>query len=463
VLPGGGALAYAAVAKKAGFPCRYQDTNIMTGQLNPLLQQRVVEISGRYGVGTDAAYALLDALFQNGGSMAQFNHPDLGGSGQWMQGGMTMVGDMFNNGLKAKVDGLCSELSTLLPLLPRTSGPIVGGSFQSQSQGDGRSMQWGNQQTQGGSFQMQGGGEPWPDLGPADLVGGQNDLRYAYYAAARRLVMSEGGRIRTYDTGDHHLQGVSQQQQNGVATLSFSTPYGPVFLSSFPLVEEGARAPTPAPAPTHAPAAFAPAATPGQVGAVPEAAELAGTSWLFAPGEGIASAPLTLAADGVIAGAASRQYRYWAKEGEALRFFSEDGLPSAHFDGAERDGAGTLCALSSSADAQAVLRRPAAGGDTAPTTETALTVSIPLTGGEWLLLPAGGGAPSRLQLLPDGRVEGGQANAARWRVSDGILCFLHGSGRPTIRFDRLCHQDHQWELSGTVIGQGGSSCSLKRV
>jgi hypothetical protein len=35
-----------------------------------------------------------------------------------MRGGMTMVGDMFNHGLKAKVEGkvegLCSELSQLL-------------------------------------------------------------------------------------------------------------------------------------------------------------------------------------------------------------------------------------------------------------------------------------------------------------------------------------------------------------
>ncbi len=46
--------------------------------------------------------------------MAQFYHPDLGGGGQWMRGGMTMVGDMFNGGLQVTVAGLCSELSSLL-------------------------------------------------------------------------------------------------------------------------------------------------------------------------------------------------------------------------------------------------------------------------------------------------------------------------------------------------------------
>src|SRR5271155_1234873 len=67
--------------------------------------------------------------------MALFNHAELGGSGQWMRGGMTMVGDMFNYGLKAKVDGLCSELSQLLAQQPFVPFPA---SFQSQSQGGGQ-------------------------------------------------------------------------------------------------------------------------------------------------------------------------------------------------------------------------------------------------------------------------------------------------------------------------------------
>jgi len=34
--------------------------------------------------------------------------------GQWTQGGMTMVGDMFNHRLKARVDAVCTELAFLL-------------------------------------------------------------------------------------------------------------------------------------------------------------------------------------------------------------------------------------------------------------------------------------------------------------------------------------------------------------
>ena len=78
--------------------------------------------------------AMLESLIAGGGTMAQFNHPEFGGMGQWTRGGMTMVGDMFNNALKAKVDGLCSELSDLLASEPVRWRPA---SSQSQSQSQG--------------------------------------------------------------------------------------------------------------------------------------------------------------------------------------------------------------------------------------------------------------------------------------------------------------------------------------
>jgi len=40
------------------------------------------------------------------------------GCRQWMAGGMTMVGDMFNHGLQATVSGLASDLSSLLTSTP---------------------------------------------------------------------------------------------------------------------------------------------------------------------------------------------------------------------------------------------------------------------------------------------------------------------------------------------------------
>ena len=72
--------------------------------LTPEGERIVEDIARRHGFSTDAATSLLRALAAGNGTQAQFNHPELGGMGQWSQGGMIMIGDMFNNGLKARVD-----------------------------------------------------------------------------------------------------------------------------------------------------------------------------------------------------------------------------------------------------------------------------------------------------------------------------------------------------------------------
>src|SRR4051794_13191231 len=153
----------------------------------------VQNLAHRYGVSLDAAKTLLFAVNAGGGTMAQFYHPELGGGGQWMRGGMTMVGDMFNSGLQSTVSGLCSELSSLLnsmqvfaPLPPSSQG---GGYF------GGGSNNW------------------WPnELGSPSSSGGQNDSRYAYFPNPRRLAIQRNGQVTIYDTLDHSIGGVQQQQ-----------------------------------------------------------------------------------------------------------------------------------------------------------------------------------------------------------------------------------------------------------
>src|SRR5947209_6516706 len=83
-------------------------------QLTSEGQQQVTELAQRYGVSTEAVVTLLYALMRGHGTMAQFDHRELGGRGQWMPGGMVMVGDMDNQALKARVDGLCADLASLL-------------------------------------------------------------------------------------------------------------------------------------------------------------------------------------------------------------------------------------------------------------------------------------------------------------------------------------------------------------
>lgn len=186
-------------------------------------QQKVQELSQRYGVSVDAVTTLLQAVANGNGTMAQFSHYELGGSGQWMQGGMTMVGDMFNYNLKALVANLCSELSNLLatqPFIPEVR----------------------NSNT---SFSMSNTANWWPaDLGMPNGSGAQNNIRYAYFSGTHRLALEVNGQVTVYDTLDHQIGGVSQQQGGGT-TLTFTSQYGTVYLQNLPIVSPVPLSPAP--------------------------------------------------------------------------------------------------------------------------------------------------------------------------------------------------------------------------
>jgi len=224
-------------------------------QLTEQGRQRIDELAQRYSVSADAVVTLLQSLVNGNGTMAQFNHRELGGGGQWMRGGMTMVGDMFNHGLKAKVEGLCSELSQLLAQQPFVPFPT---SFQSQSQG-------GHQRQQGGyagagSVSLfvpeapgRASGQWWPaELGFPTGSGGQNQVRYAYFNRTRRLAVELNGHVTVYDSLDHEISGVSQQQGSG-DSLIFTSQHGTVSVSSLPIVSVDG-APGNAPEPGRPPA-----------------------------------------------------------------------------------------------------------------------------------------------------------------------------------------------------------------
>ncbi len=96
------------------------------------LQQNIHELSERYSISLEAVIAMAQAVVNGKGSMAQFNIPELGGMGQWMRGGMTMVSDRSNYSLQTKVTSLCAELTLLL-----SSSPSFGKSVM-QGQGVGQ-------------------------------------------------------------------------------------------------------------------------------------------------------------------------------------------------------------------------------------------------------------------------------------------------------------------------------------
>jgi hypothetical protein len=248
-------------------------------QLSPAGQQVISDIAQRHGFSVDATLSMLDSVINGNGSQAQFNHPEFSGSGQWMRGGMIMLSDMFNNYLKGRVDGLCSDLSNLVASQPDL---VRSGSFQSQSQGGGYNN--GQAQTSFGGYgqgnqngQQQGNGsfgqnslfvpgtsnDWWPsDLRFPNSTGAQNGVRYAYFAQARRLAIEVNGRVTVYDTLDHQIGGFGQQQSYG-GSLSFNSQYGLIDVASLPVISVDGVAPYVAPPaaqsfnePVNAPANF---------------------------------------------------------------------------------------------------------------------------------------------------------------------------------------------------------------
>lgn len=166
----------------------------------------VNRISQQSGFSPDAVTHMLYAVLNGGGTMAQFGHPEFGGSGQWMQGGMLMLSDLFNHNLKNRVDSLCYELSNLMASDNNLLKEVA------------KAKNW------------------WPDgLGIANATGGQNTMRYAYFANEHRLAIDTSGEIWVYDTLDHQIGGFSQQQGLG-GSIQLNSQYGTVNLNSLPVV-----------------------------------------------------------------------------------------------------------------------------------------------------------------------------------------------------------------------------------
>ena len=165
-----------------------------------------------------------------------------------MSGGMTMVSDLFNYNLKNLVNNLCSEISNSLANHQTTP---FSGSFQSQSQNGmhGQSQAAGEIGSANSLFVPDPTSNWWPqDLGIPSAIGSQNNTRYAYFANSHRLAVSTGGPPWVYDTLDHQIGGFGQQQGGG-QSITFTSQYGTVNLSTLPLVSRNGVAVPPAPIP----------------------------------------------------------------------------------------------------------------------------------------------------------------------------------------------------------------------
>jgi hypothetical protein len=162
------------------------------------------KLATRHGFSESAATAAVASL-RRGNGMAQFDHPELGGHGQWMPG-MIMIGRMADDSLKARVSALFTDLVSAVksePLKPPVSD------FEAPA-----------------------------DWGPPSTSGSQNGHRYAWYPRSSRLVVERDGQRTVYDTAAHQITGVAQDQSSDLPSrLVFTSEHGPVPLEKLRRIE----------------------------------------------------------------------------------------------------------------------------------------------------------------------------------------------------------------------------------
>lgn len=77
---------------------------------------------------------------------------------------------------------------------------------------------------------MTGSEKWWPDnLGQPSTSGSQNGLRYAFFPEKQRLLIEQNGKLTTYNSGHHQINGVSQQAGTS-QSLTFASQSGSVKL-----------------------------------------------------------------------------------------------------------------------------------------------------------------------------------------------------------------------------------------
>jgi hypothetical protein len=170
-------------------------------------------VAQRHGFSASAVREAFRALVQGNGRAAQFAHPELGGSGQWMPG-MTMIGDMFDSQLRARVEALFSELAAMVKADVATPTASL-------------------------RYEMPAPAEQWypRELGTPASLGEQNGVRYAWFPQTARLAVELSGRLTVYATGHHQIHSVQAAQSGEGGTLAFTSQDGAIDLSRLPVVE----------------------------------------------------------------------------------------------------------------------------------------------------------------------------------------------------------------------------------
>lgn len=157
--------------------------------------EKIQELAEKFDISVGTVEQLLIDLQRTEGKQVQFNIQELGGFGQWQANGMIMIGDMFNNSLKDKVNRICQEIAQHSQTIKVEKKVNV------------------EQQRN------------------ATTKGSQNGMSYAYYFNEHLLEVVIDGQLKKYDTKDYEILGVQQSQNTFGQKLSFSHSKGSIFLT----------------------------------------------------------------------------------------------------------------------------------------------------------------------------------------------------------------------------------------
>lgn len=171
---------------------------------------RIRSLAQKHGFEPQATEFMARTIERAEGTLAEWDHPGLGGLGEWIPG--TTILHPRNPPTEKRLDNLCLDLLAALKETGHATQPGAGADI------------W------------------WPKtlgLSP-DSTGSQNQVRYAYFADIQRLAVDrgDGQGVTVYDTGDHEIKGVSQPQSSPVpGDLVFQSQLGPVELHRLKVVQ----------------------------------------------------------------------------------------------------------------------------------------------------------------------------------------------------------------------------------
>ena len=193
-----------------------------------MAQDVIPSIAERYRVSLDAAREVERALRATGGRQAQFDHPELGGAGQWMPG-MLMVQAGIDRQLRTRIEGLLDEVSAVVRG-SETAAPAALSRDRDSPAALSR-------------VDLPAGESWWPaSYGHPSAQGCQSGIRYAWFPGRRCVLVQVGSRIDCFDTADRQVHGVGQTsasvetQQGHTSRLVLSTSTGEIPLDQLECV-----------------------------------------------------------------------------------------------------------------------------------------------------------------------------------------------------------------------------------